>query len=88
MPLLKRTDDVSWKSNGSNFIILNLKSGNYYSSNETCIAFLKYCDGKRGFKQIVGLLSKKYRTPSDVISTDLAKLAKKLLKEKLLRRYR
>lgn len=88
MPKFKCAADVSWKINGRNIVILNLKTGNYYFTNDTGIVFLEHCDGKHDFNQIVALICRKYRVAPSAIVRDLMKFAEKLLREKLLRRCR
>jgi pyrroloquinoline quinone biosynthesis protein D len=42
--------------------------------DQTAVAVLKLCDGKRTVEEIVGALAKEYSAPAEVIRTDVLEL--------------
>jgi hypothetical protein len=83
---LKLADDVTFQSLGSGeeTVVLSLNSGYLYTCNETTDAFLRRLDGRRPLAAVIDELFDEFQVPREVLSTDMTKLASKLLEEKLI----
>jgi pyrroloquinoline quinone biosynthesis protein D len=69
---------------GQDTVVLSLTSGYLYTCNETTAAFLKALDGRRTFAEVVDAMYAQFDVPRDTLRRDLARLAHKLLAEKLI----
>ena len=68
---------------GENTVILALRSGYFYTCNETTALFLQAVDGKRTLAGIVDGLLEQLDVPRETLSRDLMELAVRLLEEGL-----
>jgi len=84
---LKLADDVTFdhvERGGGKAVILSLKSGAYYTCNETTAAFLTAVDGQRTLEEVVDVVGGAFNVSREELTGDLTELAGTLLAEKLL----
>jgi len=85
---LQRSPNASYEVVAGEAIVINLKTGVYYSLNEVGTAFWNLLDGARTVadcaQQIAELISED-RPPLAVIVADLIEVGEKLAQEKLVK---
>lgn len=83
---LSLVPDISLQAlgQGEGGVLLNLKSGEMFSINDTAFEFLARVDGKRTIDQIVGELLDLFEVDRETLAADVMEIAEELKKEKLL----
>lgn len=66
-------------------VIMNLTSGNYYSTDNAGAAFWGWIDERRTFSEIERLASRRYDAAAEEIAAALAAFFDRLIEEKLIR---
>ncbi len=84
--ILRLANDAQFQSlgEGQQTVIVSLTSGSLYTCNDTTKSFLQAMDGKKTFSQIVDALANEYEVKREKLHADMAALAEKLIKEKLV----
>lgn len=65
-------------------VVLNLRSGEMYTVNETGVAFLQSLDGQRSVGDAADRITETFDVPRDVLIADLLELGEQLMKEGLI----
>ncbi|MDD5431735.1 MAG: PqqD family protein [Candidatus Omnitrophica bacterium] len=79
-----KTEDVSYKLVENEVIVLNLKTGEYYTLDETGSFVWLLLEQKTSIDEIAGKLSKKYGIDKKVAFSDTKLLLKNFMKENLI----
>jgi hypothetical protein len=66
---------------GDTTVLLNPKSGEYYTLEAVGSRVWQLCDGRRTISEMATILSQEFDAPSDVIESDILDLMKDLLDE-------
>jgi len=69
---------------GDTTVLLNPKSGEYYTLDAVGSHAWQLCDGKNTISEMATILSQEFDAPSDVIENDILDLMKDLLDEGLV----
>lgn len=69
---------------GNTTVLLNPKSGEYYTLDTVGSRAWQLCDGKRTISEMAMMLSQEFDAPPDVIECDILELVKDLLDEGLV----
>jgi hypothetical protein len=69
---------------GDTTVLLNPKSGEYYTLDAVGSHAWQLCDGKRTISEMATILSQEFDASSDVIESDILELMKDLLDEGLV----
>lgn len=70
--------------NGEGAVLLDVKSGQLHTCNDTTVAFLSALDGNRTFDMVVAELVETFDVAEDVLRKDLSNLAQELVREGLI----
>jgi hypothetical protein len=78
---LKLSPDVTFRSlgEGQGAVIVETKTGELYSCNDTTAAFLEAIDGQRSFNEIVGELHGMFEVDRAALEADLNAIGTDLL---------
>jgi hypothetical protein len=80
---LNRAADVASQSVADEVILINLKTGVYYSLNPVGTAFWAALDGRHTIAEHAHTIADDYGVAADVVEGDLLELAGNLLREQL-----
>ncbi len=84
---LQRSPDASYQMVADEAIVINLKTGVYYSLNEVGTAFWNLLDGTRTIADCAQVIADQIvedKPPLDVITSDVLELAQHLYVERLV----
>lgn len=84
MELFKQSPDVLCKPSESELILLNTKTGNYYTLNETGRAIWEYCSAPKTLQEITVFIREKFEDQAPAAEADLESYLFLLCAEKLL----
>ncbi len=76
--------DAAHQPVGDEAILINLKTGTYYSLNETGTMFWQLLDGQRTIADCARLIALDYEAELELVEADLLELATDLKKEGLI----
>jgi pyrroloquinoline quinone biosynthesis protein D len=78
--MLKLSSDITFRSLGAGqgAVIVETKTGQLYSCNDTTTAFLEAIDGERSFKDVVDELHGIFDVDRGVLESDLSAIAANL----------
>jgi hypothetical protein len=78
--VLKLADSFSFQKlgDGDGAVVLEVKSGQLHTCNDTTAEFLAALDGNRTFAMVVDQLEGTFEVDREVLTSDLAELAKTL----------
>lgn len=80
--VLKLADSISFQKlgddDGDGAVVLEVKSGQLHTCNDTTAEFLAALDGNRTFAMVVDQLEGTFEVDREVLTSDLAELAKTL----------
>jgi hypothetical protein len=80
--VLKLADNISFQKlgdgDGEGAVVLEVKSGQMHTCNDTTAEFLAALDGNRTFAMVVDQLEGTFEVDREVLTSDLAELAKTL----------
>lgn len=82
--VLCKGKNIAWKELDGESVILDVKSGNFFSVNETGIFIWKLFDGKRTLKSLALKLSSKYSIKERLALKTVLGYAGLLLKRRLV----
>lgn len=80
----KREDQIIAQEGVSDFLLLNMRDGNYYSLNEVGGRIWALCDGKHTVEQIVEALAAEYDATTETLTSDALELLDELRDHKLI----
>ncbi len=72
------------KKDEPTLVLLNPKSGEYYTLEPVGARVWELCDGKRTISEIAAIISQEYEESPEVIESDILELAKELIDEELV----
>ena len=72
------------KPDDPSIVLLNPKSGEYYTLEPVGARVWQLCDGKRTIADIASIISQEYEESSEVIECDVIELVKELMDEELV----
>src|SRR5712692_10452836 len=84
MTKLSRSLDASYEVVAGEAILINLKTGVYYSLNEVGTLFWNMLDGQRTIADCAQQIAADYEAPVETVTNDLFELAQNLVKENLV----
>jgi Coenzyme PQQ synthesis protein D (PqqD) len=82
--VLVRKDRVLGKSSGGSLVLLDIDSGEYFSTNDVGGLIWDLADGSRSVSAIVGAVAAEYDVELDVVETDVMELVAELVDASLL----
>ena len=82
--VLVRKDRVLAKTSGGSLVLLNIDSGEYFSTNDVGALVWDLTDGVRSVATIVGAVAAEYEVELDVVEADVMELVGELIRESLL----
>lgn len=82
--VLVRKDRVLAKTSGGSLVLLNIDSGEYFSTNDVGALVWDLADGVRSVSAIVGAVAAEYEVELDVVEADVMELVGELIRESLL----
>lgn len=71
--------------NGESAVLVQTKTGQLYTCNETTTAFLQAMDGRRSVGAIIEDLQNIFDVESDVLTNDISRIAAELMENGLIR---
>jgi len=75
---------VTWRTLGTDCILLHLKSGIYYTLNEGGRLFWESLDGKRKLAEIQEIITHQYEVDAETLKKDLVELIQDMMREDLV----
>jgi len=85
--IMKRQENVVWKNTGKDVILLDLKTGDYFTITETGFFAWKMLNDRHRLSKIVSKISDRYAISQKKVFSDLKILIKGLHKNKLINIY-
>ena len=82
--VLVRKDRVLAKSSGGSLVLLDIDSGEYFSTNDVGALIWDLTDGVRSVSTIVSAVAAEYDVELDVVEADVMELVDELIRESLL----
>lgn len=84
--IFKLAEDISFQSlgEGEGAVVLEVKSGQLHTCNDTTAEFLSAIDGSRSFRDVLELLESKFDVDHEVLKNDMINLANQLIAEKVI----
>lgn len=79
------SDDIAWREVEGSAIILNLKTGYYYTLDKVGLFVWRLLRGQRGLSEIANEISEEYGIDIDQAKQDLGSLVRELQEEHLIR---
>lgn len=80
----KRNEQIIAQEGVNDFLLLNMRNGQYYSLNEVGGQIWSLCDGKHTVEQIVEALSAEYDATTETLTSDALELLDELRNQKLI----
>lgn len=80
----KRKEQIIAQEGVNDFLLLNIRDGNYYSLNEVGGRIWALCDGKHTVGEIVETLASEYDATTEVLTGDALELLDELQNRKLI----
>ncbi|MEJ7583166.1 MAG: PqqD family protein [Acidimicrobiales bacterium] len=77
-------DRVLAKASGGSLVLLDIDSGNYFSTNDVGALVWELSDGTRSVSVIVAAIAAEYEVELDVVESDVMELVDELVAESLL----
>lgn len=75
---------VKWKQVEDQLILLNVRSGSYFTLNETARLIWECIDKKQPFEKIVEAVMEEYEAPKDEVLEDVTGTIENFIEEELL----
>jgi coenzyme PQQ synthesis protein D (PqqD) len=72
------------KPDDSSLVLLNPRSGEYYTLEAVSTRVWQLCDGRRTIAEIAAIIGEEYDQSREVIESDVLELVKDLMDEKLV----
>jgi hypothetical protein len=82
--VFSRRDRVLAKSSGGSLVLLDIDSGEYFSTNDVGAMVWELSDGNRPVAEIVASIASEYDVSIDVVESDVIELVEELVAESLL----
>jgi len=80
----KRMEQVIAQKATDDWLLFNVRDGNYYSLNDIGGRIWELCDGTRTVSQLVAAIAAEYNAPTEIIEKDIAELLEGLQNGKLI----
>ena len=80
-----RKEDVLAQTAAENWVLLDLKSGNYYALDDVSSRIWHLLDGTRTIAEIVAVVEAEYEAPASQIRADAVTFIEELAQEGLVR---
>ena len=80
----KQKEQIIAQEGVNDFLLLNMRDGNYYSLNEIGGRIWGLCDGKHTVEQIVETLAAEYDATPEILTNDALELLGELRNQKLI----
>lgn len=80
----KREEQIIAQEGVNDFLLLNMRDGNYYSLNEVGGRIWSLCDGKHTVGEIVEILASEYDATTEILTGDALELLGELRNKKLI----
>lgn len=80
----KREEQIVAQEGVNDYLLLNMRDGNYYSLNEVGGRIWALCDGKHTVEQIVEALAAEYDATTEILTNDAMELLDELRNQKLI----
>jgi coenzyme PQQ biosynthesis protein PqqD len=80
----KRKTQVVAQKAKSDWLLLNMENGNYFSLNDIGGRIWELCDGSHSVAQLVAALATEYDAPAEVLQQDVVELLEGLRNGKLI----
>lgn len=80
----KRREQIISQEGVNDFLLLNMRDGNYYSLNEVGGRIWSLCDGKHTVEQIVESLAAEYDATAEILTSDALDLLDELRNQQLI----
>ena len=77
-PIYRKNEEFIWSELEGEAVLLNVKSGDYFSLNDTGLAFWEKVDGDRPLSKIVEMMFEEYDVPLTVLRQDIGELAQEM----------
>lgn len=82
--VFSRRDRVLAKSSGGSLVLLDIDSGEYFSTNDVGGLLWELSDGHRSVSEIVAAIASEYEVDINVVESDIIELVEELVAESLL----
>jgi transcriptional regulator of acetoin/glycerol metabolism len=79
-----RKEQVIAQKASNDFLLFNMRDGNYYSLNEVGSRIWELCDGDHSVAQLVEALKAEYDAPAESLTKDVLELLEELQTGKLI----
>lgn len=80
----QRKEQIIAQEGVNDFLLLNMRDGNYYSLNEVGGRIWMLCDGKHSVGQMVETLASEYDATTETLTGDTLELLDELRNKKLI----
>jgi hypothetical protein len=80
----QRGEQVIAQKASNDFLLFNMRDGNYYSLNEVGGRIWELCDGRHTVAQIVEILASEYEAPAATLTKDAVELLEELRSARLI----
>jgi coenzyme PQQ biosynthesis protein PqqD len=80
----QRKAQVIAQKASNDFLLFNMRDGNYYSLNEVGCKIWELCDGTRTVAQLIAALATEYDAPAEILTSDVLELLEELQNGKLI----
>jgi hypothetical protein len=82
--VLVRRERVLAKASGGSLVLLDIDSGEYFSTNDVGALVWELTDGARSVAAIIGAVAAEYEVELDVVDADVMELVAEMARESLL----
>lgn len=80
----KRNENITWKEFGTESILLDLKSGDFFDVNDVGLMIWQQADGQRTVKEIIQTLTASFDASDDEMIADVREFLRELMNNGLI----
>jgi len=82
--ILQRAENVTFEVVADEAILIDIRTGTYFSLNEVGTVFWEMLDGEQTIEQHAATIAAKYEVETSMVVADLLELAHEMAKDNLL----